>query len=208
MADLSFSVLSDSTRRRAKVNAPRSSLSSNLQKSLHLLDSSVAVAPSLFGGSSGASGVGTPPHRRRTLATNLSALHPGVGGGGGGETTFGGVGDRTFALPSTPNFKAALAASIADVNSGNAALLLEENNDLAASTSVFAGFLEKMREHPMEHQVFELISAYEEICADQVSLLTRLTKKMKPGGLGGLGSVGGGGLGGGSSAEFHVTLTH
>ena len=43
------------------------------------------------------------------------------------------------------------------------------------------------------------ISAYEEVCADQVSLLTRLTKKMKPG-------LGGGS--GGSSTEFHVTLAH
>ena len=58
MADLSFSVLGDSTRRRPRVNAPRSSLSSNLQRSLHLLDSSVAVAPSLFGGGGGVGGIG------------------------------------------------------------------------------------------------------------------------------------------------------
>ena len=85
------------------------------------------------------------------MATNFQARPGGVG-----DATFGGVGDNTFALPSTPKFKAALAASIADVTSGNAALLLEENNDLAASTSVFSGFLEKMKEYPMENQVFEL----------------------------------------------------
>ena len=152
MADFSFSLLGDSSFRRPKVGAPpRSSLSSNLKKSLHLLDTSVATAPSIFGGGVGG-GVGTPPHRRRTLATNLSAFHH----GGVGDATFGGVGDHTFALPSTPKFKASLAASMADVTSGNAALLLEENNDLAASTSVFAGFLEKMKDFPMEHQVFEL----------------------------------------------------
>ena len=151
MADFSFSLLGDSSLRRSKVAAPpRASLSSNLKKSLHLLDTSVATAPSIFGGGGG--GVGTPPHRRRTLATNLSAFHHGVGA----DATFGGVGDHTFALPSTPKFKASLAASMADVTAGNAALLLEENNDLAASTSVFAGFLEKIKDFPMEHQVFEL----------------------------------------------------
>ena len=52
----------------------------------------------------------------------------------------------------------------------------------------------------LTYRLFDRISSYEEICADQVSLLNRLTKKMKPGlGLG---------LGGGSSAEFHVTLAH
>ena len=156
MADFSFSLLGDASLRRPRVAAPnqRTSLSANLQKSLHLLDNSIAPPPSIFrggvAGGGGGGGIGTPPHRRRTLATNFQAP------GGAGDVTFGGVGDKTFALPSTPKFKAALASSIADVTSGNAALLLEENNDLAASTSVFAGFLEKMKEHPMENQVFEL----------------------------------------------------
>lgn len=171
MADFSFSILGESTLRRPGMKAPvppRSTFASNLEKSLNLLDSSVAAAPSFRGFSGGNGGIGTPPHRRRVLG------HP------HGDGTFV---DQSFALPTTPKlFKASVATALSGVESGNAALMLEESHDLAASTSVFSAFLDKMKDLRMEHQVFELLSGYEEICADQVSLLSRLTKKVKPGG--------------------------
>lgn len=168
MANFSFSLLGEKGRASHKPLQVRSSVSSNLQKSLHLLDSSVAAPPSFPHGA-----IGTPPHRRRTLATNVSFLNP--------DVTLGGVGERTFCMPSTPNFKTSHAASVVNVTAANAALMLEESNDLAASTSVFTGFLEKIREFPLEHQLFELVVSYEDICNDQVSLLKRITNKTKPG---------------------------
>ncbi|XP_013392603.1 nuclear pore complex protein Nup107-like [Lingula anatina] len=68
-----------------------------------------------------------------------------------------------------------------DITTTNVALLLEEDPGLAASTGLFGDFLQAVKDHPAEPQVFDLIKSYTQVCSEQVVLLKKLINRATPG---------------------------
>ena len=53
--------------------------------------------------------------------------------------------------------------------------------NVAASDGVFEAFLKLLRQHPSEHQVFELLAEYQNICQEHSTNLKKLLKRVTPG---------------------------
>ncbi|XP_035671909.1 nuclear pore complex protein Nup107-like [Branchiostoma floridae] len=65
-----------------------------------------------------------------------------------------------------------------DITSTNMSLLLEEDPGLAASSGVYTDFMQCLRGKPTSKEVFELLDEYQQVCCEQVSLLKRIVKKV------------------------------
>nr|XP_006815564.1 PREDICTED: nuclear pore complex protein Nup107-like [Saccoglossus kowalevskii] len=68
-----------------------------------------------------------------------------------------------------------------DDNTLTSSLLMEDDPGTAATTCLFHEFLDSFRGHPSANEVFDLVSDYEKICADQIVLLEKLIRKSTPG---------------------------
>ena len=68
-----------------------------------------------------------------------------------------------------------------DITTTNVALLLEDDPGIAACTGLFTEFSASMKTNGALHQVFQLVSEYEEQCKDNVEQLKKLVKRAVPG---------------------------
>lgn len=175
--------------RPAQITRPLRRLSANvnLQKSLQLLDEAVGTPTPLLRTSKQ-----TPVGNKKSFLNKSVApfdLSSSFGGGspsgsmvaaqGSSRHSFGESGIE--AMTSFTSSKMQQTLLDEDVTTTNVGLLLEEDPGLAASLGVFDSFLTLLRNHPSEHQIFDLLTEYSNVCEEQVTTLKRLIKRATPG---------------------------
>ncbi|KAH3697745.1 hypothetical protein DPMN_085255, partial [Dreissena polymorpha] len=63
-----------------------------------------------------------------------------------------------------------------EVTTTNVGLLLEEDPGVSSSKDLYMDFLQCLRDHPSEGELFTLVEGYEKLCQDQVVLLKKLVR--------------------------------